>query len=168
MEEATAGRTAELLWQPPAEMVERCSMTRYMRWLQSERGLSFNSYQPLWEWSVEEPEAFWISIWDYFEVDSPTPYSAALAERKMPGARWFEGAELNYAAHLFRDRPGDEVAILHASELRKLDRISWAELRERVAALAAGLRALGVGPGDRVAAYLPNIPEAVSGFLASA
>jgi acetoacetyl-CoA synthetase len=168
MEEATAGRAGELLWEPPAEMVERSAMTRYMRWLESERDLRFDGYPPLWEWSVTELEDFWSSIWDYFEVESPTPYSAVLAERKMPGARWFEGAELNYAQHLFRGKRDDETAILHASELRDLTQLSWAELRDQVAEIATGLRDLGVGRGDRVAAYLPNIPEAVIAFLATA
>jgi acetoacetyl-CoA synthetase len=168
MEGATAGRAGELLWEPPAEMVERCAMTRYMRWLESERDLHFDGYPPLWEWSVTEVEDFWSTIWDYFEVESPTPHSAVLAERKMPGARWFEGAELNYAQHLFRDKRDEEPAILHTSELRDLTELSWAEMRDQVAEIAAGLRDLGVGRGDRVAAYLPNIPEAVIAFLATA
>jgi acetoacetyl-CoA synthetase len=168
MEEATAGRTGELLWEPSRESIERRSMTRYMRWLQSERGLNLPDYPALWQWSVTELEDFWGSIWDYFGVSSPNPYSAVLAERTMPGARWFEGAQLNYAEHLLRDKRDDEVAILHASELRDLDQLSWRELREQVTEVAAGLRDLGVGRGDRVAAYLPNIPEAVIGFLATA
>jgi acetoacetyl-CoA synthetase len=168
MEEATAGRTGELLWEPSRESLERRSMTRYMRWLQSERGLNLPDYPALWKWSVTELEDFWGSIWDYFGVSSPNPYSAVLAERTMPGARWFEGAQLNYAEHLLRDKRDDEVAILHASELRDLDQLSWRELREQVTEVAAGLRDLGVGRGDRVAAYLPNIPEAVIGFLATA
>ena len=168
MEEATAGRTGELLWEPSRESLERRSMTRYMRWLQSERGLNLPDYPALWKWSVTELEDFWGSIWDYFGVSSPNPYSAVLAERTMPGARWFEGAQLNYAEHLFRDKRDDEVAILHASELRDLDQLSWRELRQQVTEVAAGLRDLGVGRGDRVAAYLPNIPEAVIGFLATA
>jgi acetoacetyl-CoA synthetase len=167
MEEATAGQ-AELLWEPSARMIERSAMTRYMRWLESERSLRFDSYQPLWEWSASEPEQFWASIWDYFGVSSPTPYSAVLAERTMPGARWFEGAQVNYAEHLFSGKRDSDAAILHASELRELGEISWADLRRQVAEVAVGLRQLGVGRGDRVAAYLPNIPEAVIGFLASA
>ncbi len=95
-------------------------MTRYMRWLEKERGLSFDGYGPLWEWSVTELEDFWASIWAYFGVSSPTPHSDVLAERTMPGARWFPGAELNYAEHLFRGKADDEIAILHASELREL------------------------------------------------
>jgi acetoacetyl-CoA synthetase len=159
---------ADLLWTPTPESIERRTMSRYMRWLGEERGLSFDAYAALWEWSVTELEDFWASIWDFFEVDSPTPYTAVLAERTMPGARWFEGAQVNYAQHLFRGKDDDEVAVLHASELRDLDQMRWGELRRQVAELAAGLRELGVGPGDRVAAYLPNIPEAVIAFLASA
>jgi acetoacetyl-CoA synthetase len=167
MEEATAGRTGELLWEPSSEMLERCAMSRYMRWLERERGLRFDGYQSLWEWSVGELEQFWASIWDYFAVSSPAPHPAVLAERVMPGARWFEGAELNYAQHLFRDKTDDEIAILHASELRDLDQLRWGELRARVAEIAGGLRGIGVEPGDRVAAYLPNIPETVIAFLAT-
>ncbi len=166
--EATAGRTGELLWEPSPQMIERCAMTRYMGWLESERGLRFDGYHALWEWSVTELEDFWASIWDYFGVSSPTPHPAVLSARTMPGARWFEGAELNYAEHLFRDKPGEEIAILHASELRDLGQLTWGELRQQVAEVAAGLHELGVGRGDRVAAYMPNIPEALIAFLATA
>jgi acetoacetyl-CoA synthetase len=168
MEETTASRPAELLWKPSPESIERRMMTRYMRRLEEERGLTLPDYQALWEWSVNELEDFWGSIWEYFGVSSPTPYSSALAERTMPGARWFEGAQLNYAEHLFRGKDDAEVAILHASELRDLEQLRWAELRPQVAAVAAGLRDLGIERGDRVAAYLPNIPEAVTAFLATA
>jgi acetoacetyl-CoA synthetase len=144
-------------------------MTRYIRWLDAERGLAFEDYSSLWQWSVTEIEAFWTSIWDFFDVGAlASPYSAVLPERVMPGARWFEGAELNYAEHLFRDKDEAEVAVLHASEVRELDELRWGELREAVARAAAGLRDLGVERGDRVVAYLPNIPEALTGFLASA
>jgi acetoacetyl-CoA synthetase len=158
----------ELLWTPSPESIKGRTMTRYMRWLSSERGLSFDGYAPLWEWSVTELEDFWASIWDFFEVSSPTPHSTVLAERTMPGARWFEGAQVNYAEHLFRGKADNEIAVIAASELRELDQLSWGELRKAVAEVAAGLRELGVGPGDRVAAYLPNTPEAVIAFLASA
>jgi acetoacetyl-CoA synthetase len=168
--EVTAGaERGELLWTPSAASVERSTMTRYMRWLESERGLAFDGdYQTLWRWSVDEVEDFWASIWDFFEVRSDTPYSQVLAERKMPGAQWFAGATLNYAEHLLRGKPGERVAVLHASERRDLDALTWGELREQVARAAAGLRELGVGRGDRVVAYIPNIPEALIGFLATA
>ena len=159
--------SVEKLWEPSAERIERSNMTRYMRWLERERGLAFGSYSELWEWSVEAVEDFWASIWDFFEVGS-TPYERVLAERVMPGARWFEGSELNYAEHVFRDRAPDSLAVQHASELHELAELTWGELEARVAATAAGLRDLGVGRGDRVVAYLPNGPEALVAFLATA
>ncbi|HEX2435248.1 MAG TPA: acetoacetate--CoA ligase [Solirubrobacterales bacterium] len=165
---ADARRRGELLWTPSPGTVERAAMTRYMRWLAAERGVAADDYASLWEWSVAELEAFWASIWDFFEVAAATPYDDVLAERTMPGARWFAGAELNYAEHPFRGKPDDEVAILHASELRGLDQLTWGELRDQVARVAAGLRTLGVERGDRVVAYLPNVPETLAAFLATA
>jgi acetoacetyl-CoA synthetase len=158
----------ELLWEPSPKSIERATMTRYMRWLASERRRSFDDYASLWEWSVTELEEFWSSIWDFFEVAASAPYSRVLAEPVMPGARWFEGAELNFAEHIFRDKASDQVAVRHASELRELGELRWGELRTEVAEVAAGLRALGVEPGDRVVAYMPNIPEALVAFLAAA
>ena len=169
MERATtdAKRRGELLWEPSPESVERATMTRYMRWLAAERGRSFDDYHALWEWSVTELEGFWASIWDFFEVRASTPYSQVLPERAMPGAKWFPAAELSYADHIFRGKRDADVAILHASELRELEELRWEELREQVARAAAGLRGLGVERGDRVVAYLPNIPETIVAFLAA-
>jgi acetoacetyl-CoA synthetase len=158
----------ELLWEPSAEFVERARLTEYMRWLESERGLAFKGYDELWRWSVDEVEDFWASIWDFFEVIAEGGADAVLSGREMPGARWFDGTRLNYAEHVFAGKDDDEVAILHASELRELDKMTWGELRRAVDEVAAGLRALGVGRGDRVVAYMPNIPEAIVAFLASA
>src|SRR3954447_6383988 len=149
-----------LLWDPPAELVERAVMTRYMR----ERG--FESYADLWQWSVDDLDGFWGSIWDFFGVAGR--YDEVLASREMPGAQWFPGTQVNYAEHLFRGKDEDAVAILHASELRELGELTWGELRRQTASMAARLRALGVGRGDRVAAYMPNIPEATAAFLATA
>jgi acetoacetyl-CoA synthetase len=149
-----------LLWEPPAELVERAVMTRYMR----ERG--FDDYHDLWRWSVTDIDAFWGSIWDHFGVEGS--YDQVLASAQMPGAVWFPGARVNYAEHLFRGKDPDAVAILHASEVRELGEIRWGELGAQVAQIAGGLRALGVGPGDRVAAYMPNLPETVAAFLATA
>jgi acetoacetyl-CoA synthetase len=160
---------SEKLWEPLAEAVEGSNMTAYMRWLESERNLAFNGdYQRLWEWSVEDIEAFWRSIWDYFEVAADGDASTVLASHDMPGAEWFPGTSLNYAEHIFRGKDPTRLAIQHAAEGADLAEISWGELEERVAAFAAGLRSLGVERGDRVAAYLPNSPEAVVGFLAAA
>ena len=168
MERATANARGELLWEPSAQRVERATMTRYMRWLTDERGLPFDDYHALWRWSVGDLDAFWASIWDFFSVEAATPYDAVLASREMPGAHWFPGTRLNYAQHIFRGKDDAAVAILHASELRELDELRWGELRDLVARCAAGLRDLGVGPGDRVVAYLPNLPETIVAFLATA
>jgi acetoacetyl-CoA synthetase len=158
----------EMLWEPPAELVERARMTEYMRWLEAERGLRFEGYEGLWRWSVEDLEGFWSSIWDFFDVQADGGYDRVLSGHEMPGAEWFAGARLNYAEHVFAGKDDAETAILHASELRELDDLSWGELRAQVAATAAGLRALGVEHGDRVVAYMPNIPEAIVVFLAAA
>src|SRR3712207_558345 len=161
--------TAEgnLLWQPPAELKESTVITRYMRWLEENRGLSFGDYNELWGWSVDDVEGFWSSLWEFLEVRASKPYERVLAKREMPGAEWFPGAELNYAEHAFRNAREDEPALVHRSELRPLAETSWAELREKTAALAAALREMGVERGDRVVAYLPNVPEAVVAFLAT-
>ena len=130
------------------------------------RARGFSDYHELWRWSVDDLEGFWGALWQWFEIDSP--YERVLGSREMPGAEWFPGASLNYAEHLFRAaRPG-EVAIVHASELQPLAELTWDELADQVARCAAGLRRLGVERGDRVAAYMPNVPETVVAFLACA
>ena len=158
----------EKLWEPSAEAIERSQLTRYRRWLAAERGVEAEDYADLWKWSVDQLEDFWASIWDYFEVISSTPRPDVLLERTMPGARWFEGAELNYAEHIFRGKADDEVAVVYASELRDLGELRWGKLHDQVAATAEALRALGVIRGDRVVAYLPNGPDALIAFLACA
>lgn len=158
----------EILWTPSGETVERANITRYRRWLERRTGRSFADYGSLWQWSTENIEEFWESVWEYFEVWSSTPYRTALPARKMPGARWFEGSHLNYAEHVFRNRYDDEVALISAGEGEEDSHVTWGELKAETASLAAFLREEGVEPGDRVAAYLPNRPEAVVGFLASA
>jgi acetoacetyl-CoA synthetase len=159
---------AQPRWTPSKELVERARLTEFMRWLEGERGLSFDDYDALWRWSVDDLEGFWGAIWDFFEVRADGDRSTVLASREMPGARWFPDVRLNYAEHVFAGKDDGETAILHASELRELDELTWGELRARVGACAAGLRSLGVQSGDRVVAYLPNIPEAIVAFLASA
>ena len=158
----------EKLWEPSAELIERSRLREYMGWLESERGLKLDDYEALWRWSVSDLEAFWSSIWDFFGVQADGGYERVLASHAMPGAEWFAGTSLNYAEHVFAGKDDDETAILHASELRELGELSWGELRAQVAATAAGLRGLGVERGDRVVAYMPNIPEAIVAFLATA
>jgi acetoacetyl-CoA synthetase len=158
----------ELLWTPSEQRIEQAWVTRYQRWLESERGLRFDGYQQLWQWSVDELETFWETIIEFFDVRLESRGESVLGDGSMPGADWFPGARLNYAEHVFRGKNDDDVAIHHASELRELGEWTWGDLREQTAAIAAGLRALGVEEGDRVVAYMPNIPETVAAFLACA
>jgi len=158
----------------PAPYIPRIRL--YQNWLAEQRGLSFGSYDDLWRWSTTDLPAYWQSIWDYFELHSPTPYSAVLADSRMPGARWFPGAQCNYVNQVFRhveaaDAAGCAALISHNEKSlgQGAPRVlAWARLRQQVAALALHLLAQGVQPGDRVAAYLPNVPEAIVAFLATA
>jgi acetoacetyl-CoA synthetase len=155
-------------------------ITRYQRWLERERGLHFESYAALWQWSVDELESFWQSLWDYFSIDSPTPYDTVLRERCMPGAVWFPGVRLNYAQHVLAAarggnpsaQPEAHPAIVFANEAMlargELQHIGWGELRQQVANFAAALQGMGVQPGDRVVAFMPNVPQTVLAFLACA
>lgn len=158
---------------PPPACVPQIRL--YQDWLRAQRGLSFDSYDALWQWSTTELEAFWQSIWDYFELQSPTPHMAVLLRREMPGARWFPGAQVNYARQVFRhvqpaDAAGLPAILSHNEQSLRVGRhraLSWPALRQQVASLALHLQAQGVRPGDRVAAYLPNIPETMVAFLAT-
>lgn len=158
---------ADLLWEPSQERRSRSNMTRFLAWLRDNRGLTFDTYRELWQWSVTDLEGFWASIWEYFEVKAHRPYTRVLAERRMPGARWFDGARLNYAEHALRRRD-DHPALMVQSEIRPLAALTYRQLHEEVSLVAAGLRRLGVGKGDRVVAYMPNILETVVAFLATA
>jgi acetoacetyl-CoA synthetase len=155
-----------LLWEPSEEQKAGAELTRYLDWL-ADRGKTFGSYPQLWEWSVTDLEGFWQSIWEYFEITSHRPFDAVIGRRDMPGTEWFPGAQLNYAQHALRRRD-DHPAVLAHSETRPERSLSYSQLGEQVAAAAAGLRRLGVRRGDRVAAYLPNIPETLVAFLATA
>ncbi|MGB3619495.1 MAG: AMP-binding protein, partial [Catalinimonas sp.] len=155
------------LWTPPDEHVQNSHLTHYLDWLNIRRGIKFSDYHALWSWSVEHPEAFWTSVWQYFDVASSAPYDKVLSGA-MPNARWFAGSRLNYAAHVFRRADAGRPALLFQSEHVPLTEISWAELEAETAALAHHLRQAGVRRGDRVVAYLPNVPAATVGFLAAA
>jgi acetoacetyl-CoA synthetase len=156
------------LWVPSEERREQAQLTRYCRWLAERRGLHFEvgDYPALWQWSVDHLDDFYASVWEYFGVEADPGYDAVLGRREMPGAQWFPGARLNYARHIFRGKEDADVAVRFASERHGPDSWTWGELRARTAAVAGGLRAAGVGVGDRVAAYLPNIPEALAVGLA--
>ena len=159
----------EILWTPSERDVENAGLTDFMRWLWTERGLDFGGDpDALWRWSVEEIEEFWAAIWDYFQIVSDAPYKQVLDQRIMPGARWFEGSEVNYAEHVLRNATDEWPAIVVADETGTTSEVSWQRLCRDVAALASTLRGMGVTKGDRVCGYLPNAPEAVVGLLATA
>jgi acetoacetyl-CoA synthetase len=142
-------------------------MAAFMRFVAERHGLDLHDYNDLWRWSVTELETFWAEVWEFCGVRASKPYKQVLVSHEMPGTIWFEGSELNYAENMLCAEHGpDEVAVLHTSELRELSEITWGELTAQVAATAGGLRALGVGRGDRVVAYMPNIPETLVAFLA--
>ncbi len=164
----TAVQAGDLLWRPSAEDIAQANLTRYMRWLADTRGLAFGSYPALWRWSVEQPEQFWGSLWDYFAIVASAPPTAVLVSRTMPGAQWFPGARLNYAENIFARATAARPMLLFQAEGQPLAERSWAGMRDDTARLAAALRAIGVRPGDRVVGYLPNIPEAIVALLAAA
>jgi len=184
-------REGDLLWTPSRERAERSNLVAFTRWLAAERGLRFDTYQQLWRWSVTDLDAFWQAIWDWCGIQASTPPSAVLGRRTMPGAEWFPGARLNYAEHVLRhERPrpapgsgapppapaeaagqtahaGQADALVFASETAPVAGMPWATLGGQVRVLATWLREVGVRPGDRVVAYLPNIPQAVVAMLAA-
>jgi acetoacetyl-CoA synthetase len=157
-----------ILWQPGEDLLEHSTMRDFMRWLSEHKGVRFEEYSSLWEWSIANVGPFWEALWQFWEVRSSAPYTAVLEHPAMPGAHWFPGAKLNYAEHAFRHAAAERPALIYESELRPLGTVTWAALERQVASVAAALRVMGVQAGDRVVGYLPNIPEAVAAFLAAA
>jgi acetoacetyl-CoA synthetase len=158
-----------ILWTPPADARETTQLGRFMDHVRDTRGQDFGDYDELWRWSVDDLEGFWGSLWDFFEIRARTPYERVLGSHEMPGAEWFPGSELNYAEHAVgTDEDTDRVAVVARSQTRDDFELTFGELREQVARARAGLQRLGIGPGDRVVAYLPNVPETLVAFLASA
>ena len=156
------------LWRPDAERIARARITAYRRTLADSLGLQFSDNAALWRWSITDLGAFWDSIWRHFDVAGERGQGPALARATMPGAIWFPGASLNFAAQALRHAPSDQPAIIACDEAGGEHSLSWTELRRRVAALAAALRTHGIGRGDRVAALLPNTADSVVAFLACA
>jgi acetoacetyl-CoA synthetase len=159
----------QILWTPPPDARERTVIGQYLGWLERERDLRFAGYEELWRWSVSDLDGFWSSLWDYFQIRAHAPYERVLGSREMPGAEWFPGARLNFAEHMLgREEDADTVAVVACSQSRATQELTFGDLREQVARARAGLERLGVGPRDRVVAYLPNIPETLVAFLATA
>ncbi len=160
-------QAGELLWTPSAEQIEYANVTRFRRWLAKERGLQFEDYAALWRWSVQDLDAFWQALWDYFDIQSSAAHTAVLGRRTMPGAQWFPGARLNYAEHVLRGERYGGDALLYMSERQALTGMPWETLGRQVRVLATHLRQAGVKPGDRVAAWMPNIPQTMIAMLAT-
>jgi acetoacetyl-CoA synthetase len=158
----------EVLWKPTEEQIANSNITHFQNWLKQNKKISISNVQDLWKWSVEELETFWGFVWEYGEVQSSTPYHQVLSSRKMPGAKWFEGARLNYAQHCFRYVVPNETSIIFHSEHKGYQEITWGELLHKTASVANYLKEQGVQKGDRVVSYMPNIPETVIAFLACA
>lgn len=160
----------EILWSPSDTRAQNTTLAAYIRWLESTHGKTFNNYNDLWRWSVAEIEEFWATIWDFFDIPSSAPYETVLPERKMIGGNWFAGARLNYVDPIFRHGAAspDTPALISSSETFGREELSWRELQAQVASVAAHLRDMGVGEGDRVVAILPNTPASVVAFLATA
>ncbi len=164
-----ATNDGDLLWEPPADARATTRAGKYMDWLQTTRGLELPDFDALYEWSVTEVEEFWGSVWEYFDVKASVPYDRVLDHRAMPGAVWFPGARLNYAEHIVGGRfPDTASAVVAYSQTRDPRELTYGELTDQVRRARAGLMALGVTKGDRVVAYLPNIPETLVAFLACA
>lgn len=157
----------QLLWTPSPERIARARITEFTRWLAEKRGLVFDDYEALWRWSTTDIDAFWQACWDFFGIEATKPATATLGQRTMPGAVWFPGAELNYARHMLRhERPG-ATAVLHLHERQGLQAMSWEELGGKVRIVATQLRKLGVKKGDRVCAYVVNVPDTLVAMLAT-
>ena len=156
-----------VLRMPAADVVADSALGRFIDWLADHGHPRFETYDELWRWSVDDLRGFWGALWEFADVRSTTPYTAVLETEAMPGTQWFPGATLNYAEHALRRR-GSGTALVALSQTSDRIELSWDELRSRVAGVRAGLQAAGVQAGDRVAAYLPNIPEAAIAFLATA
>ena len=173
----TLGRDyGEILWEPGPEEIERARITGYRRWLARDRGVALGgdtgpaAYRELWEWSVAEPGPFWDSLWDYFGILGERDGGPVLTGGQMPDVTWFPGATLNYAQNALRAAATDpaRLAVIACDEAGNRAALSYGDLAAEVARVRAGLKALGVTKGDRVAGYLPNIPAAIIGLLATA
>jgi acetoacetyl-CoA synthetase len=157
----------EVLWQPSEDWIQASNLQQFRNWLKHERNIEFDSYLALRHWSVDHLDDFWQALWDYFNIEASSPPTAVLGKRTMPGADWFPGARLNYAQHILRHEKPGSIALLYCSETQPLKQLDWPTLANNVRKLATRLRALGIKPGDRVAAYMTNIPEAVTALLAT-
>ena len=155
------------LWSPSKEMLNDANIAHYIEWLKSKKGLTFQDYSELWDWSTTQPSAFWESIWQYFNVDHDGTFHEVMSDDPMPFTKWFSGTRLNYAEHIFRRETPSHPAIVSGSETGIVDELSWSLLREQTAIIQNVLQEVNILPGDCVAAFLPCVPEATMAFLAT-
>lgn len=158
---------ARKLWTPSEDFIKNSNLTKYNNWLKEHYNLLFDNYNELWQWSVDEVPLFWKSISEFFNVQFHSPYKSVMSDDPMPFTKWFEGSTLNYAEHIFRNKTSERPAILFASERKEMTSVSWTELEKQTAALQTYLKQQNIKPEDRVAAYLPNIPQATVSLLAT-
>ena len=161
-----AADTPRVLWTPPSDAWETSAVGRFLRGIEARHSVSFADYEAGWRWSIEHLPEFWTEVVDFFGIDM-TPPEQVLTSEEMPGASWFKGSRLNYVNQMLSWNDEQAVAFIARSQTRPTDIVlTMGELRDQVGAAAAGLKRLGVESGDRVVAYLPNIPEALIAFLA--
>ncbi|MEE8420087.1 MAG: acetyl-coenzyme A synthetase N-terminal domain-containing protein, partial [Dehalococcoidales bacterium] len=145
------------LWQPTEERKQQANMTGFIRFVNRKHGLGLDGYDELYGWSVAKIPDFWAAMWEFAGIRASRPYDRVVDDlAKFPGAKWFEGARLNFAQNLLRCRD-DRTALIFRGETQKSERMTYAELYRAVSRLAGSLRENGLQPGDRVAAYLPNL-----------
>lgn len=157
-----------LLWEPSESQKEQSALYDYMKWLKKNKQVYIDNYNDLWKWSVDELEAFWESLWQYFDIQAKKPYQTVLTSHKMPGAKWFPEATINYTEHIFKQYVDQNVAIIHAAENRQTTETTWNELYRDTASMQQTFKKIGVEKGDRVVAYTANIYESIVAFLATA
>jgi acetoacetyl-CoA synthetase len=156
-----------VLWTPSPERIKNARLTEFREWLTKNRGLTFADFESMWRWSTTDIDAFWQACWDFFGIEATQPPTAVLGKRTMPGAEWFPGARINYARHALRHERPDAVAVVHLNERQSLQEMSWEELGRQVRIVATQLRKLGVKKGDRVCAYMVNVPQTLVAMLAT-
>ncbi len=159
--------TPKILWQPTDDIITNSGLKDFENYLRTESNLHFDDYHSIWQWSVDNPAEFWESVWEYFDIISHSDYTDVLSDNAMPNAKWFEGATLNYAEHIFRNKTSEHLAIIFKKESGEITEVSWEELERKVSSFRQFLQNHGIERGDRVAAFIPNIPEATIAWLAT-
>jgi acetoacetyl-CoA synthetase len=159
---------SRLLWEPSEERIKDTNMYRFIGFINERYNKNFTEYEPLYRWSVENIPDFWASMWDFAEIKASTPYDQVIDDlNRMPGAKWFSGARLNFAENLLRYRD-QQTALIFKGEDQDTTKMTYAELYDEVARVAGSLKEAGIRKGDRVVGFMPNMPETIIALLAAA